>query len=100
MTPAFIELQFSADDCERVGIMARDEIEDELTKFLDCSELCCVSGGGGGMGRYNIDVDVFDERRLDEVVSLLQTELRRLNVPRSSTIVRHKPVRQVFPVYP
>ncbi len=99
MKPVFLELVFDAVDCAKAGLDSRDEIEDGLQEQLRASGLGAVSGGGGGLGKYNIDVDVFDEDKLEEALSLVRNALIQLNVPRTSKIIRHQPERQVLSVY-
>jgi len=99
MKPVFLELQFDSKDCLEVGIESRDEIEDDFEEVLEKSGLGAVTGGGGGMGVYNIDVDLFDETKLQDAISVIRKFLISLNVPRSSKIVRHTPQREEFSVY-
>ena len=99
MRPVFLELTFNASDCAEAGLNSRDEIEDGLEDKMQESGLGKVSGGGGGLGKYNVDVDIFDEEKLQEALSLIRGFLISLNVPRSSKIVRHKPERQDLSVY-
>ena len=99
MDTVFLELLFDAADCAKAGLGSRDEIEDELIEKLHASGLGEVTGGGGGQGFYNIDVEVFKEHQLAEALAVIRLTLVELNVPRGSKIVRYQPGREEFPIY-
>jgi len=99
MNPVFLDLIFYSAECFAVGIESRDEIEDALEEEIKASGLGVVSGGGCGMGQYNIDVDIYDETKLNDAIALIRRFLVSRNVPRNSKIVRHKPQREEFSVY-
>ncbi len=98
MAELFLEVLLNVDDCLKIGIESRDEIEDELIEKVASSGLGCISGGGGGMGRYNIDVDIFDEGKLDEAVALLRRALEELHAPPSTKIVCHMPFKREWSI--
>lgn len=99
MGSVFLEVLFDVNDCAAVNIQSRDEIEDDLELKLVKSELGYVSGGGGGAGKYNIDIEINDERSLEAALVIIKDYLVSINVPRSSKIVRYKPQKQEFSIY-
>ena len=99
MAEVFLEIVFDAKDCSAVGIDSRDEVEDPLEEALDDSEIAEVTGGGGGMGTYNIDVEVVDERHLDKALKIIRRVLRKLKVPANTRINRYEPKKLVYDVY-
>ncbi|HEY0064148.1 MAG TPA: hypothetical protein VGC21_18675 [Telluria sp.] len=54
----FLEVIISAEDASSVRLHSRDEIEEALEEALVESGLGEVTGGGGGMGLYVIDMEV------------------------------------------
>jgi hypothetical protein len=52
----------------------RDEIEDVCAEVLGGDD--GVTGGGGGLGWSNVDMEVFDADRSDEVLARLRRALR------------------------
>jgi len=89
----FLEIVFLVADFQFDG---RDEIEDPLEEFLTQSGLGEVTGGGSGMGKANIDVEVND---LSEGLKAVQQFLRLLGVADSTVINQYQPVKVVHRVY-
>src|SRR5689334_6850225 len=80
--PAFFEITFPL--AEDYSVSARQEIEDQLDEALQREKLGEVTGGGTGLGRANIDVEVSDPRR---GLELIRGILQSLDFP-PSTIIR------------
>ena len=74
----------------------RDEIEDPLDEALQQAGLGEVTGGGTGMGRSNIDVEVADPQR---GLALIRQVLQRLAVAPSTVIRQYSPEEITHPVY-
>jgi hypothetical protein len=62
----------------------RHEIEDTLNQALQEADLGEVTGGGTGMGKANIDVEVTDPLR---GLSLMRKILQDFSIP-SATVIR------------
>jgi hypothetical protein len=89
----FLEIVLSSDDFTFGG---RDEIEDPLNEALQAAALGEVTGGGTGMGRSNIDVEVRD---LEAGLALIRSILSHLGVARSTVINQYEPIRARHGVY-
>lgn len=98
MSDVFMEVVISVADASAIGIESRDEIEDPLEEALSASGLGEVTGGGGGMGVYIIDVEVI-EKQFDDALRVMRQALQALNVPISTRIKRRKPSSVEFKVY-
>jgi hypothetical protein len=98
MEPIFLELIFDSEECAEIGIDSRDEIEDGLEDALKVSGLGAVTGGSG-MGKYNIDLDIFSEEKLGDAISQIRIFLASINVARSSKMVRYQPQKEKISVY-
>jgi hypothetical protein len=90
MSDVFMEVVINVVDATAIGIESRDEIEDPLEEALSASGLGEVTGGGGGMGFYVIDVEVA-EQQFDDALRVMRQALQTLNVPASTRIKRRKP---------
>jgi len=99
MASVFLEIVFNAPDLQAIGIESRDEIEEPLEEALADSGLGEVTGGGGGSGVAIIDIEVDDEERLEEALSVIRTLLRSRGVPRSTIIKRSRPTEVSYEVY-
>ena len=99
MEPIFFEVVLESKDLLTDGFESRDEIEESLEKALAQSGLGEVTGGGSGMGKAIIDVEMSLEVSLDDALVFLRETLQRLRVPRSTLIKRHVPQEQVFSIY-
>ena len=98
-TEVFLEVILCSNDMASSGFEGRDEIEDPLTEALSASSLGEVTGGGGGLGITNIDIEIIDEAHLQDALVLIRKVLQELNVPRSTLIKRHVPIETTFRVY-
>lgn len=89
----FLEIIFLSEDFTFNG---RGEIEDPLNEALRKASLGEVTGGGSGMGKVNIDVEVTDPGLgLDVILQVL----RGLCVAPSTYINQYEPVKTVRWVY-
>jgi hypothetical protein len=79
--PAFFEIILLSPDFTFGG---RDEIEDPLEDALRAAGLGEITGGGTGMGKSNIDIEVTDAER---GLVIIRDVLKRLGVA-PSTIIR------------
>jgi hypothetical protein len=98
MTVIFMEVIVNAAEASALGIDSRDEIEDALDDALAASGEGEVTGGGGGMGHYIIDIEA-PEDRFGKALMLIRVVLRALNVPASSKIRRAYPDKREYTVY-
>jgi hypothetical protein len=99
MEPIFLEIIFVVDDLLESGFEDRNEIEDELAAVLAESGIGEITGGGAGMGKEIIDVEIDSNVTLEDALILLRRDLRRLRAPSTTVIKCYKPTEQVFPVY-
>ena len=74
----------------------RDEIEDPLDAALQQAGIGEVTGGGTGMGRTNIDVEVIDSQR---GLALIREVLQHLAVAPSTVIRQCSPEEIMHSVY-
>lgn len=98
MSKVFLEIILNAADASGVGIDSRDEVEDPLEEALSNSGLGEVTGGGGGMSLYIIDVEVV-ETQFEEALDVIRNILKGLKVPSSTKIKRSQPKEIVYLVY-
>jgi hypothetical protein len=98
MTMIFMEVMINAVEASALGIHSRDEIEDALEEALAASGEGEVTGGGGGMGQYIIDIEA-PEDRFEKALMVIRVVLRTLNVPASSKIRREYPDEREYAVY-
>jgi len=87
MEPIFLEIIFVIDDLLENGFGGRDEIEGELATALTESGVGEITGGGAGMGKAIIDVEIDLKVTLEDALALLLRILRRLRAP-STTIIK------------
>src|SRR5215471_595041 len=99
MASVLLEIIFDAVDLRNVGIEGRDEIEQPLDEALSGSGLGEITGGGGGNQVAIVDVEIEDEERLEDALSIIRAVLRSLRVPRSTNIKRSKPTKASYGVY-
>lgn len=98
MSEIFLEVVIVVPDAIAVGIASRGEIEDPLEEALVDSGLGEVTGGGSGMGKYVVDVEV-SEQGFGEALRIIRKVLVGLRVPVSSRIKRNKPLKIEYIVY-
>jgi hypothetical protein len=91
----FLEVVVDASAAAACGLLSRDEIQDPLSEAMEDSGLGEVVGGGGGSGRYVIDVEV-EEETFQGGLDLIRNTLKRLNAPSGTRIKRHKPAERVY----
>jgi hypothetical protein len=89
----FYEIILQSADFAHSG---RDEIEDPLHEALQAAGLGEVTGGGTGMGKSNIDVEVNDAAM---GLSKIRDVLGELGVAASTEINQYEPVRITHRVY-
>ena len=89
----FLEIVLVSSDFTHGG---RDEIEDPLDAELQREQLGEVTGGGGGVGRSNIDVEV---KNLELGLLVIRRVLQSLGVAQSTTINQYQPARVTHHVY-
>ena len=92
------EIVLHADDVAAAGFDGRDEIEDPLEEALSASDLGEVTGGGGGTGYMNIDLEV-GGGRFAAALRLVRHALRDLKVPPTTRIIRREPPQAEYGVY-
>src|SRR5689334_9721944 len=84
----FIEVVLITQEAHAAGIDGRDEVDDRLTELLEPDALGEVTGGGGGLGRWVVDVEIPDEQ-FDRALGVIRKGLSELRVPASTLIKRH-----------
>jgi hypothetical protein len=84
--PFLIEIVFENADLA-TSFEARDEIEDPLAEALATAGIGEVTGGGTGMGKSNIDIEVTDR---DDGLALVRRVLQDLSVPASTIVYVHE----------
>jgi hypothetical protein len=95
MGTVFLEIVLVATDMEAAGIQSRDEIEDPLEEALEEAGVGEVTGGGGGLGKYTIDVEV-SRWRFRRALKVIRGALREAHAPSSTVILRHAPREESF----
>jgi hypothetical protein len=90
MSEVFLELVLRSDGGESVS--DRHDLEEILEDEL--AGLAEISGGGSGMGRANVDIDVRDEESVLRVVEVVRRVCVREGCSAGAKIVRHKPQRR------
>ena len=85
IVPTFIEIVIPIDPS--FDFEMKPDIENLLDTLLTESLLGEISGGGVGLGKWVVDVEVFDINTFPEVLSLLRTSLKEnLNTKQSIQI--------------
>jgi len=95
----FLEIILNAEESAAAGIDSRDEVEDPLEEALAKEGKAEITGGGGGMGLYNIDVQVGQDADLASVLEIIRRVLRQCRVPTSTVINQYDPVHVKHPIY-
>lgn len=98
MSDVFLEVIVDVVEASALGITSRDEIEDPLEEALAASGLGEVTGGGGGMGRYIIDLEMALDT-FDIGLSIIRKVLQQIKVPVSTRIKRNEPNEIEYVVY-
>ena len=62
------------------------------------SRIAEVTGGGPGMGRFVVDMEV-DEERFDEALQLIRKVLAGINMPESTRVKRNNPVKLAYAIF-
>jgi hypothetical protein len=82
-----LEIVFDSEELD-ASFDGRDEIEDPLHEALVAAGVGAVTGGGGGgMGKSNLDAEVTDR---DAGLAVVRQVLRDLNVPPSTIVYVHE----------
>ena len=99
MDPTFLEIVFNSSDLLTSGFESRDQIEEPLEAALTESGLGEVIGGGSGMEKAIIDVEIGVGVQFQDALAFLRETLQRLRAPRTTVIMRYVPQEEVFNVY-
>ena len=89
MGTVFLGIILVAKDMEAAGILSRDEVEDPLSEALEEAGVGEVTGGGGGLGKYTIDVEV-SRWRFRKALNVIRAAMREAHAPsspRSSSVM-------------
>ena len=95
----FLEIILDAKESAAAGIDSRDEVEEPLDEALAEEGTAEITGGGGGLGMYNIDVEVGRDADLDSVIETIRRVLRQRKVPKTTVINQYEPVRKEYSIY-
>ena len=95
----FLEIILDAKESAAAGIDSRDEVEDPLDEALSEEGTAEITGGGGGLGMYNIDVEVGRDADLESVIETIRRVLRQCKVPKTTVINQYEPVRKEYSIY-
>jgi hypothetical protein len=98
MSDVFLEVILDVAEASASGITSRDEIEDPLEEALAASGVGEVTGGGGGMGRYIIDLEMALDT-FDTGLGIVRKVLQQRKVPASTRIKRNEPNEIEYVVY-
>jgi hypothetical protein len=98
MKRIFLEVILNIIDLQKIALESRDEVEDPLEEALSESKVGEIIGGGTGLGKSIIDIEV-DEEKLQEGLLVIRQVLQKINVPESTIIKRYAPYEEIFPVY-
>jgi hypothetical protein len=72
--------------------LERQDIEDALADILgDRGE---IVGAGSGLSMVNVDIEIFDSERSEDVLSAIANTLHRLGVPLNTLLKATDPDRQ------
>jgi hypothetical protein len=99
MASVLLEIIFNAVDLHNVGIEGRDEIEEPLHEALIDFGLGEITGGGSSNQLAIVDVEIEDEERLEDALSVIRAILRSRRAPGSTIIKRSKPTETLYGVY-
>jgi hypothetical protein len=99
MGTLFLEIVFDSHDCAAKGFDRFEELEEALDASLSASKLGERTGDGSGSDAAIIEVEVSDDARVDEAISLLRRTLQHFAVPPTTVIKRYEPEQQRYPAY-
>jgi hypothetical protein len=88
----FIEIVFPLNS--NAIFLDRFDIEEKIEIFLDENGIGEISGGGIGMGNFNIDIDVFVDLFTENVAEMLAELLVKLNAPDGTLIYCRSPIKK------
>ncbi len=91
MPAVFMVVSFPPNSYSSMGIDGRDEIEDALDDDLQRHGIGEVTGGGSGIHGSDVDLEVYDESRVNEAVATIQATLARLSAPSGTRIRKPDP---------
>ena len=80
MNNILIEVILDSSELIAQGFGGRDEVEEILEDVLFKIDLGEITGGGTGMGKSMIDVEITDENRLDEALEIIRKTLQNSNL--------------------
>ena len=76
---------YSARHMQESRTSLEDDLEDEFERFL------AVTGGGGGVGGWNIDIELASDVNLDDVLPKIVRFLREWGVPEDTYLDIYPP---------
>lgn len=94
----FFEVLLNGKAFHLAGYRGRDELEDPLEGTLRERGLGEVTGGGGGEGVMNIDVEMSESLPLDRAADALLAVLRELGAPPGTVVKSGNPGRKSWTV--
>ena len=86
MPSTSVYIYFEPSSLATAGFEGRDELEYPVDEALQEYGLGEVTGGGSGVNGTNIDIEVTDEARLGEAITLIRRILSDLNAPMTTLI--------------
>jgi len=81
-----LEIIFQVRDFAGTGIASRDELEEPLEDALLMSRAGEITGGGGGAGLWQIEIELRKGQKFEAGLKLVRHTLRQLKVPQSTVI--------------
>lgn len=90
----FFEVGIDSKAFEAAGFFGRDEVEDPLDDLLRARDLGEVTGGGGGSGRMNIDVEMAPHLEAETAAVILLSMLEEVGAPKKTTVTTANPERR------
>jgi methionine aminopeptidase len=80
MTSLMIEVILDVNELAAQGFDGRDQVEEILENALVKINLGEITGGGTGMGKSMIDIEITDENRIDEALEIIRQTLLDSNL--------------------
>ncbi|MGC4116671.1 MAG: hypothetical protein QM765_19310 [Myxococcales bacterium] len=90
MEPMYLEIVIEQKELARSGVDG-DAIERAVEQAVERSKMGALTGGGSGTQSVIIEVELFDEARLDEGLALLRSTLRESGAPAGTVIKQLEP---------